>query len=142
MLKVIVNCVILSSYTSKIDDLNIENYKLSYLSHVFFQSDNILSFSWWCWFPSHWAVSCCRNIIHIYFLPMNCRIWSKRLDDLWTDDQSLLDNKDTCVILMDTWRVSARCDCHQVIWESLNTIWADWMGSDHHSQVVSLKEWV
>ena len=35
MLKVIVNCVILSSYTSKIDDLNIENYKLSYLSHVF-----------------------------------------------------------------------------------------------------------
>jgi hypothetical protein len=36
--------------------------------------------------------------------------------------------------------VSARGDCHQVVRESLDAVWADGVGTNHHAQVVSLEE--
>jgi hypothetical protein len=66
-----------------------------------------------------------------------CGQW---LDDLGTDDQSLLDDQDASIVVVNARVVSARGDCHQVIRESLNAVWANGVGTNHHAQVVSLEE--
>ena len=46
--------------------------------------------------------------VHVDLLPMDVRIWgSQRLDDLWRNNQSLLDHEDASVVVVDTRVVRA-----------------------------------
>ena len=56
---------------------------------------------------------------------MDVRVWRGHwLYDLGRDDQALLDNQDTCIVVVDARVVRARSDRHQVIRESLDSVWA------------------
>jgi len=58
---------------------------------------------------------------------------SQRFDDLWRDDQSLLNDQEASIIVMDARVVGARSDGHQVIRKAFDTIWANRVRSDHHA---------
>ena len=61
-------------------------------------------------------------------------------DDLWTDNQFLLNDQHTSIIIINSWVVGAWGYGHQVIRKSFNGIWADWMGTNHHAKVISFQE--
>ena len=66
------------------------------------------------------------NGVHANFLPVDVRVWvCQRLDDLWRDNQALLDDQNTGVVVVDTRVVRARGDRHKVVREPLDSIWAD-----------------
>ena len=46
-------------------------------------------------------------------------------DNLWTDNQSLLDDQDGSIVVMKVGVIRATGHCHQVVRESLNTIGAN-----------------
>ena len=69
-------------------------------------------------------------------------ILGERLDDLWTDDQPLLNDEDASIVVVDTRMVRSRSDRHQIVREALDTVGAYRVGTNHHAQVVALEETV
>jgi hypothetical protein len=65
-------------------------------------------------------------------VPVLTLVAGQWLDDFGAYDQFLLDYKNTGIILMNVRVVGARRQCHQVVRETLNSFWANRVGTDHH----------
>jgi len=73
-------------------------------------------------------------------VPVLALVSGLRLDDLWTDNQLLLNHQHGSIILIEVGLISARGNGHQVVRESFDTVWTNRVRSYHHVQVVSLEE--
>ena len=72
--------------------------------------------SGWSWLSSHGAIGLGGDGVQVDLLPVDAgSTGSQGLDDLGRDDQSLLDDQDASVVVVDAGMIRARGDCHQVI---------------------------
>lgn len=91
--------------------------------------------------PLYTGVSFSWDLAHIE--PLSTGAWSARFDDLWRDDQSLLHDQDTSIIIVDATVVSARVDCDTLATsKSVHALLADLISTDHNLQLVVLQELV
>lgn len=64
----------------------------------------------------------------------------QRLNYLRADYQLLLDHHENGIIAMHACVVGVGSHCDQVVRETLDTLWANRMRSNHHVEIVSLQE--
>lgn len=62
-------------------------------------SGNLLSLSWWGRLSPNGGVGLLRNGVHVDLLPVVTCI-GLRLDDLWTDDELLLNDQNGCIVVV------------------------------------------
>jgi hypothetical protein len=55
-----------------------------------------------------------RDGVHVDLLPMMTGVWLW-FDNLWTDNQSLLDDQDGSIVVVKVGVICATGHCHQVV---------------------------